>query len=157
MAKNLGGGLNPPPPPKELHKAAQTRFTVYRHNFSFFDEGGSRSIFNIQYQYLDRGGRGLVFCSRFSAERLLQKGHLFASGDSNTGMSYQYLPSGKKHLTRNISKESGHCLASQLLLRIEWSQLAHINSAACCLVEVLQYHNHSAGQLPAAVMDTILV
>ena len=42
--------------------------------------------------------------------------------------------SGKKHLTRNISKESGHCLASQLLIRIEWSQLAHINSAACCLV-----------------------
>ena len=34
--------------------------------FRFFDEGG-RSIFNIQYQYLDRGGRGLVFCSRFSA------------------------------------------------------------------------------------------
>ena len=71
--------------------------------FHFFDEGG-RSIFNIQYQYLDRGGRGLVFCSRFSAERLLQKGHLFASGDaksSNTGMSYQYLPSGKKHLARS--------------------------------------------------------
>ena len=71
--------------------------------FHFFDEGG-RSIFNIQYQYLDRGGRGLVFCSRFSAGRLLQKGHLFASGDaksSNTGISYQYLPSGKKHLARS--------------------------------------------------------
>ena len=58
--------------------------------FHFFDEGG-RSIFNIHYQYLGRGGRGLVSCSRFSAERLLQKGHLFASGDaksSNTGMPY---------------------------------------------------------------------
>ena len=114
-------------------------------------EGGQYRV-NIQYQYLDREGRGLVFCSRFSAERLLQKGHLFASGDaksSNTGMSYQYLPSGKKHLARSKHlhlarniwqetsasfKESGHCLASQLLLRIEWSQLAHINSAACCLV-----------------------
>ena len=42
--------------------------------FHFFDEG-ARSIFNIQYQYLDRGGRGLVFCSRFPAGRLLQKGH----------------------------------------------------------------------------------
>ena len=53
-------------------------------------------MFNIQYQYLDRGGRGLVFCTT--------KGHLFASGDaksSNTGMSSSYLPSGKKHLARS--------------------------------------------------------
>ena len=135
-------------------------------------EGGQYSIFN----YLGRGGRGLVSSSRFSAERLLQKGHLFASGDaksSNTGMSYQYY-----HLARNIWQEASgrdifiwhktsgkkhqqgvRTLLSQLLLRIEWSQLAHINLIVQHAVwwEVLQYHNHSAGQLPAAVMATILV
>ena len=101
-----------------------------------------------QYSISIFGQRG-AGTSRFSAERLLQKRHLFASGDaksSNTDVisiftiwqetsgKKQTSSSGKKHLTRNISKESGHCLASQLLLRIEWSQLAHINSAACCLV-----------------------
>ena len=102
-------------------------------------EGGQYSI-----SIFGQRGAGLVSCSRFSAERLLQTGHLLASGgakSSNTGMSYQYLPSGKKHLARSIwqkllhlarniwqetSQQGVRTLLSQLLLRIEWSQLAHI-------------------------------
>ena len=85
----------------QVYKAAQTKLTVFL--IFLMREGGQYS------QYLGRWGRGLVSCSRFSAERLLQKGHLFASGDaksSNTGMLYQYLPSGKKHLARSTSARS---------------------------------------------------
>ena len=76
-------------------KAAQTKLIPQFFIFSM-REGDQYSIFNI---WAEGGGTSILY-SRLSAERLLQKGHLFASGDaksSNTGC----------HI-----KESGHCLAS---------------------------------------------